>query len=242
MKRRDLTRLALFGLLSACTGESIPSDAIQVRNLGGLPRKEQMAIRGFPPGAPVFIRIFKEERVLELWMRKTDGRYQLYRRFPICIYSGELGPKVREGDKQAPEGFYTVGPTQLNPHSRYHRAFDLGYPNAYDRSNGYSGSFLMVHGKCVSTGCYAMGDAQIEIIYQLVATALKNGQSFVPVHIFPFRLTFLNLEAHKDNEWYGFWTMLRPGYDYFESYAIPPVIRVVAGRYEVDYIDSIAVQ
>lgn len=241
MKRRDLTRLTFFSLLSACAGEKIPSVDIQARKSGELARQQNIAMRGFSPGAPVFIRIFKEERILELWIDDINGRYRLYRRFPICTYSGGLGPKLREGDKQSPEGFYAVGPTQLRPHSRYHLGFDIGYPNGYDRTHGYTGSFLMVHGKCVSVGCYAMGDEQIEIIYRFVAAALENGQPSVPVHIFPFRLSLLNLAAHKHSKWYDFWKMLRPGYDYFESYAIPPVIEVVSGQYQIDYIQSLAV-
>ncbi len=242
MKRRDLTRLTFLPLLGACGGEKILSGDKALRNWGSLPREEKMTRRGFSLGAPVFLRIFKEDRILELWMSKAEGRYALYRRFPICFYSGELGPKVRAGDKQAPEGFYRVELAQLNPHSRYHRSFNLGYPNAYDRAHGYTGALLMVHGKCVSVGCYAMGDEQIEILYRLVEAALKNGQPFVPVHIFPFPLRFSNLERHKHSQWYDFWKMLKPGYDYFENYATPPFIRVVSGRYEVDYIRSIARQ
>ena len=137
-------------------------------------------------GSPVFIRIFKAEKTLEVWLRDKD-QYVLFHSYPICTYSGRLGPKTRHGDKQAPEGFYRVGLSQLNPASNYHLAFNLGYPNAYDRANDRTGDFLMVHGNCVSIGCYAMGDAAIEEIYTLMDAALHSGQKNIDVHVFPFR-------------------------------------------------------
>ncbi len=181
----------------------------------------------------VFIRIFKKEKLLEVWMRQIDGEYVHVKDYAICAYSGHLGPKLKEGDKQAPEGFYRVYKRQLNPHSRFHLAFNLGYPNAYDRAHHRTGSYLMVHGKCASIGCYAMTDKRIDEIYALVEAALKHGQPYVPVHIFPFRMEPYNLNRYTQSRWYDFWLMLKEGYDYFESEHRPPLVEVEQGNYVI---------
>src|SRR6266516_5598597 len=127
-------------------------------------------------GLPVYIRIFKEEKQLELWVSRTR-EFELFKTYPICTFSGDLGPKLREGDSQSPEGFYFGGPPQLNPASRFHLSFNLGYPNAFDRANGRTGGALMVHGDCVSVGCYAMTNEWIEEIYTMTDAALRGGQA-----------------------------------------------------------------
>ena len=221
-------------ILSACSSHG-PKDSQRdsrlIRRPQQLTLQDRLEAKGFRFGAPTFIRIFKKEEKLEVWMQKDSGEYALFLDYPICIYSGELGPKTREGDKQSPEGFYAVGREAMNPNSQYHLSFNLGYPNAYDRAHGYSGSMLMVHGKCVSIGCYAMGDRQIEEIYTLVGSALQRGQPYVRVHAFPFRMTDANLAAYSEHRWYDFWRMLKPGYDYFERYHQPPEIDVIGGQY-----------
>ncbi len=184
-------------------------------------------------GAPVFIRIFKEEATLEVWI-DTGSHYEHLKDYIICASSGYLGPKEKEGDRQAPEGFYKVHKYQLNPHSKFHLSFNLGYPNAYDRAYGRTGSFLMVHGNCVSVGCYAMTNAKIEEIYALVESALNEGQPFVQVHAFPFKMTAENMALHEDNQWYDFWTNIQEGYDYFVSEKLPPHISVKNKRYIID--------
>ncbi|MDO4643007.1 MAG: murein L,D-transpeptidase family protein [Cardiobacteriaceae bacterium] len=235
MKNKLLHLLALMLLVVGCSriSDEGQRDSRVIRRPQQLTLQDRMEAKGFRFGAPAFIRIFKKEEVLEVWLQKDSGEYALFLDYPICIYSGELGPKTREGDKQSPEGFYRVGREALNPNSNYHLSFNLGYPNTYDRAHGYSGSMLMVHGKCVSIGCYAMGDRQIEEIYTLVGSALQRGQPFVYVNAFPFRLTDANLAAYSDNRWYDFWRMLKPGYDYFERYHRPPEIDVVDGRYQL---------
>lgn len=188
---------------------------------------------GVRVGAPLFLRLHKAEAELELFV--DDGmRYLRFRRYPICAYSGALGPKLREGDGQAPEGFYAVRLEQLNPASRFHLAFDLGFPNAYDRALGRTGSYLMVHGDCVSIGCYAMGDAAIEEIYTLVEAALRGGQPAVPVHIFPFRMDGTGRGANEDARWRDFWENLREGWLAFERTGRPPAVGVRDGRYVFD--------
>ena len=181
---------------------------------------------GFRYGSAVYLQFFKEEKVLELYIEKR-GVYELYKSYEIAAASGDLGPKIREGDGQSPEGFYEVFPKQMNPNSSYHLSFNLGFPNAYDRSHGRTGSFLMVHGSYVSVGCYAMTDAGIEEIYLLCDAALRRGQKSFAVHCFPFRMTKANLVAHKTSSWYGFWLNLKQGYDAFERNRIPPKVIVI---------------
>ena len=200
--------------------------------------ERDLAAKHLHLGAPVFVRIFKREGELELWMRGDDravakGKYLLFRTYPICKYSGVLGPKQREGDNQAPEGFYTVAPRQLNPTSKFHLAFNLGYPNEYDVAHGRSGSALMVHGNCVSIGCYAMGDAGIEEIYTLAAAALRAGQGTFEVHAFAFRLGDAALAAEKGSAWFDFWSEIKPAYNYFERNHVPPRITVENARYRI---------
>lgn len=181
-------------------------------------------------GNHIFIRIFKQSSELEVWLQQGET-YTLFKTYEICTYSGNLGPKTRSGDRQAPEGFYFVTPTQLNPWSQYHLSFNLGYPNAYDRAHAYTGSALMIHGRCVSIGCYAMTDAYINEIYTLAHAAFENGQPFFRVHIFPFRMDANRLERFKRNRWYSFWRNLKEGYDYFLQHGQPPNVTVVNRRY-----------
>jgi murein L,D-transpeptidase YafK len=181
-------------------------------------------------GDPIFIRVFKESSELELWV-KGEEKYTLFKTYDICSYSGNLGPKEREGDRQSPEGFYFVGRNQLNPYSSFHLSFNIGYPNKYDRAYGRTGSALMVHGNCVSIGCFAMTDSKVEEIYTMAEAALRNGQPFFRVHIFPFRMTAENMRKHKRSKWIRFWENLREGYEYFEHNNVPPDTIVKSKRY-----------
>ena len=192
-----------------------------------------LAIKGMKQESPIFVRIFKEESEFEVWKFK-DGRFQHFRTYPICAWSGELGPKVQQGDRQAPEGFYTVTRNQMNPHSLYHLAFNIGFPNTYDQVNGHSGSALMVHGNCKSAGCYAMTDAYIEEIYILAREAFNAGQTKFHVQAFPFRMTSWNMMRHRDAKWYPFWVKLKEGYDAFEESGKPPIVKVCGKQYLVN--------
>ena len=193
--------------------------------------KESLSKQNLKYGSPIFIRIFKNPGVLEVWIEADNGEFKKFKSYDICKYSGELGPKLKEGDNQSPEGFYFVTPTRLNPWSQYHLSFNLGFPNAYDRHHGRTGSALMVHGDCVSIGCYAMTDPQINEIYALAAAALKSGQPFFRVHSFPFELDTDKLSALKDNKWYSFWLNLKTGYDHFNQFKRPPNVEVTNGKY-----------
>lgn len=194
---------------------------------------QRLAAKGLREGQPVFLRIFKQEAVLELWMR-DDKDWRLFRSYPICRFSGALGPKLKEGDQQAPEGFYQVASGQLNPNSRHHLSFNLGFPNAFDRAHGRTGSYLMVHGGCSSIGCYAMTDPSVDDIYNLVAAALRNGQDRVDVHAFPFRMSAANMKRHAQSRWVDFWRDLKVGYDRFEYGRTVPTVRLVGKRYVVE--------
>lgn len=194
---------------------------------------QKLAREAFWSGLPVYVRIFKQESILELWMQRGE-EWHLFGTFPICSWSGRLGPKLKEGDGQSPEGFYTVSESSLNPNSSYHLSFNLGFPNAYDRSHGRTGSFLMVHGNCVSIGCYAMTDPGIDIIYGLTKAALVGGQTRVPVHIFPFWMSDENMARHGQSKWIEFWRELKVGFDLFEADKQVPKISVSPQRYIIE--------
>ncbi|MGZ8408572.1 MAG: L,D-transpeptidase family protein [Hyphomicrobium sp.] len=193
---------------------------------------ERLAAKGFASGAPILIRIFKAESELELWMEK-DGRYELFATYPICHWSGTLGPKQREGDKQTPEGFYTITSRQLHHVGRWPRSLNLGFPNAFDQAMGRSGSYILVHGGCSSVGCFAMTNPVIAEVYGLAAAALRGGQRHIPTHVFPFRMTDANLVKNADSEWSGFWANLKQGYDSFERTRQPPRVSVCENRYHI---------
>jgi murein L,D-transpeptidase YafK len=190
--------------------------------------------RKMPQKSPILIRIFKEEAELEVWKQDARGRFALLKTYPICRWSGGLGPKVREGDGQAPEGFYTVTPGQMRPNSNYYLAFDLGFPNVYDKANDRTGSFLMVHGNCASVGCYAMTDEQIQEIYSLGRDSFLGGQQAFQVQAYPFRMTPLNMALHRNDPNMPFWRMIKEGNDHFEATGAEPHVDVCEKRYVFD--------
>ncbi len=194
--------------------------------------ERDLAKAGLHFGDPVFIRAFKEEKQLELFVRnRRTGKFDHFRTYPVAGTSGRLGPKLREGDGQVPEGFYHVPPSRLNPRSRFHLAFNIGYPNAYDRARKRTGSLIMIHGSNVSIGCLAMTDPKIEEIYTLCSAALTKGQPFFRVHIFPFRMTDTRMKQAAGSKWNPFWINLREGYLAFESSRVPPNVTVRKHRY-----------
>ncbi len=193
----------------------------------------ELAAQGLDLGSPVYLRITKEPAELTAFVRADDGTFQSFRTWPVCAVSGELGPKLREGDGQAPEGFYSVKPRQMNPSSSYHLSFNLGFPNAFDRAKGRTGSFLMVHGSCVSIGCFAMTDPVIEEIWTLMEAAFEAGQPDVKVHIFPFPMTATNLKAQAESEHAAFWASLAPAWTQFEETGKVPRVTVSRAKYQV---------
>ena len=197
-----------------------------------------MSSRDMAPSAPILVRVFKKESVLEVWKQTRAGKYELLKSFPICRWSGQLGPKRREGDRQAPEGFYSVGPKQMNPNSQFHLSFDIGYPNAFDRAQGGTGAYLMVHGQCTSSGCFAMTDAQIEEVYALARDAFAGGQRAFQFQSFPFRMTAENIARHRSDANIAFWRQLKVGYDHFEATRAEPRVSVAGGRYAFEPGDA----
>jgi murein L,D-transpeptidase YafK len=192
---------------------------------------QQMENNNMDRGAPVLIRIYKEERTLEVWKQDRTGKFTPLQSYPICKFSGKLGPKIAQGDYQAPEGFYDITPGQMNPQSSEYLSFNIGFPNAFDRSLGRTGSFLMVHGGCRSVGCYAMTDYQMEEIYGLVEEAFRGGQDRVQLQAFPFQMTAENLMRHAEDPNAPFWEMLKTGSDAFSAAGAPPKVAVCNQRY-----------
>ena len=227
---RTLAVAAAAALMTACTQVSIAPHLVPI------PKETRMLLgkKQLTESAPIFIRIFKAESELEIWKQKPDGRFHHVKTYPICHWSGALGPKHKQGDKQAPEGFYRVRRHQMNPNSSFHLSFNLGYPNAFDRSHRRTGNFLMVHGKCRSAGCYAMTDALMEEIYALAREAFAGGQKEFHVHAFPFRMTEENMARFRRDRNYRFWRTLKQGYDYFEITRQVPNIEVCQRRYHVN--------
>ena len=235
-----ITALLLAGALSFSSfaqpmPDTIPtSERSQAVTDQVAPRlSEELSERSLLMGAPIYLRIFKEEHELELWVESAEG-YQLFRNYPICDVSGIVGPKVRQGDWQAPEGFYQVSARWMNPNSNFHLSFNIGYPNRYDRALGRTGGNIMVHGGCESRGCFAMTDEAMEEIYVLAEAALRHSQRSFPVHVFPFRMTEDNMALNAHRRWVDFWQTLKPAHDWFEQHGHPPVVAVTRRGYRLD--------
>ncbi len=235
---RRITRAVLIGLLLGSVSLAFCLDMLENQRLTevrwrvepGL--KQNLVASGFRLGSPMFIRIFKESRELEIWLKPKKGAaYQLWKIYPIAGMSGKLGPKLKMGDCQAPEGFYEVDASALNPNSSFHLSFNVGYPNTYDQGLERTGNFIMVHGNQVSIGCFAMTDPVIEEIYLVAEAALKKGQKAFAVHVFPFRMTSERMAQAMDSPWHDFWGNLQEGYLAFENTRQPPQVRVREDRY-----------
>ncbi len=230
------TLFALTGALAlaGCYGDEgyqIPTRAMKELSPEMLALLDQ---KNMPKDSPILVRVFKEELELEVWKQDTTGRYSLLKVYPICRWSGELGPKKVQGDRQAPEGFYSITPGLMNPNSNYYLAINIGFPNAYDKANNYSGAFLMIHGDCSSAGCYAMTDEQIGEIYSLAREFFLGGQKEFQIQAYPFRLTAANLARHRTNPNMPFWRMLKEGNDHFEVTHLEPKVDVCDRHYVFD--------
>ncbi|RFB79473.1 hypothetical protein DYH55_11080 [Methylovirgula sp. 4M-Z18] len=193
-----------------------------------------MSEKGTNQNAPVLIRTYKQEAEFEIWKMKSDGQYTLLKTYPMCRWSGQLGPKTREGDRQVPEGFYTITPGQMNPNSNYYLSFNVGYPNAYDRAHGASGGLIMVHGACSSAGCFSMTDRQIGEIYAIVREGFNGGQKAVQMQSYPFHMSAENLAKHRSDPNIAFWKQLKNGSDHFEVTKQEPSVGVCGKHYVFD--------
>jgi murein L,D-transpeptidase YafK len=227
--------LATGALLAGCNSDEVSLATNAKANQPVSPKLlADMAEKDMDLQSPILTRLFKEEAELEVWKQDRSGRFALLKTYPICRWSGDLGPKVREGDRQAPEGFYNISPAQMNPQSAYYLSFNTGYPNAYDRSLGHTGSELMVHGDCSSRGCYAMTDEQIAEIYSLGRESFFGGQRAFQFQAYPFRMTALNMARHRNNPNMTFWKMIKEGYDHFEVTRQEPKVDFCEKKYVFD--------
>jgi murein L,D-transpeptidase YafK len=231
--RASLTFAAIAAAvaLAACNSEG--PVAVNGRHMQPLSDRmvADLESRNMAKESPILVRIFKEESELEVWKVDKTGRFALLRTYPICRWSGDLGPKFQQGDRQAPEGFYPITPGLMNPNSNYYLAINTGFPNAYDQANGRTGQFLMIHGDCASVGCYAMTDEQIAEIYALAREAFFGGQKAFQVQAYPFRMTPLNMARHRNSPHMAFWRTLKQGYDYFELTRLEPKVDVCDKQY-----------
>ncbi len=225
-------RLAALGLIGAsgamlagCDDAYLPQGAGRSEQPISSATLDEMTKIDTTSSSPVLIRTYKKEAELEIWKMNAKGQYALLKTYPMCRWSGQLGPKKREGDMQVPEGYYSIAPGQLNPNSHYYLAFNVGYPNAYDRAYGRDGGNVMVHGVCSSAGCFSMTDDQVADIYAIARDALRGGQREIQLQSFPFRMTAQNMAKYRLDPNIAFWKEIKKGADYFEvTKAEPPVL------------------
>lgn len=231
--------LGLFSLVAGCSG-MIKGGSARANQ----PLKEatltKLRSMGSGPEKGMLIRIFKQSSELEVWKETASG-YKLFKTYEICAWSGELGPKIKEGDRQSPEGFYTITPGLMNPNSSYYLAFNTGFPNKFDRAHGRTGSDLMVHGDCSSRGCYSMTDESIAEIYALARETFKGGNPSFQLQIFPFRMTAQNLAKQAKSTHYAFWQNIKEGYDRFELAKAPTNWDVCSKQYVFDIPQGVGV-
>jgi murein L,D-transpeptidase YafK len=227
--------LAASVLLAGCNSDEISLANNAKANQPVSPKLvADMTAKDMDLNSPMLVRLFKQEAELEVWKQARSGQFALLKTYPICRWSGDLGPKVREGDRQAPEGFYAITPAQMNPQSAYYLSFNIGYPNAFDKALGRSGSQLMVHGDCSSRGCYAMTDEQIAEIYSLGRESFFGGQRAFQVQAYPFKMTPVNMAKHRNNPNMPFWKMIKEGYDHFEVTRQEPKVEFCENKYVFD--------
>lgn len=228
-----VSALAFAVALTGCNSEkpSVVANAKSARPLS--PQLVSlMTEKGMSPQDPMLVRVFKEESKAEVWKkRKADGRYALLKTYDICRFSGKLGPKIKEGDKQSPEGFYQVTPAQMNPNSSYYLSFNIGFPNAYDRALGRNGTHVMMHGDCLSAGCYAMTDDQIGEIYAMARESFRGGQKSFQFQALPFRMTAQNIARRRNDKNMAFWKNLKQGSDAFEVTKAEPKVDACGKKY-----------
>jgi murein L,D-transpeptidase YafK len=238
--KRLMWSVVLMSIVSSCAKDAYRS----ARAMAPVPAKTLalMSDQGIEPGAPILMRAFKKESEIELWKQGRDGKYVLLKTYPVCRWSGQLGPKIREGDRQAPEGFYEVSAAAMNPNSSLFLSFNIGFPNAFDRAHNRSGSHLMVHGACSSQGCFAMTDEAISEVYAITRDAFAAGQQSFQFQSYPFRMTPENLARHRADPHIAFWKNLKEGYDSFDVGKRAPQWSVAQGRYAFETDPALAAE
>lgn len=231
IKARLGAALVLLAGLAACEDERhLPRNS---RHWVALSPEIQslMSEKAVTAQSPILFRAFKRESELEVWKADATGEYKLLKTYPMCRWSGQLGPKKNEGDRQVPEGFYSITPQLLNPNSSFYLSFNIGYPNAFDRSLGRDGSHIMVHGACSSRGCFSMTDKQMADIYALSREAFAGGQKAIHMQSLPFRFTPENLARYRADENLPFWKNLKEGADIFDLTKREPQVAACSRRY-----------
>ncbi len=231
---RLFTAVSIGLLVASCQDDMQSSLGGSTKHLKPL-KPEVLALmetKGMRKEDPILVRVYKQESTLEVWKRDRTGRFAMLKSYPLCTWGGTIGPKIREGDKQSPEGFYTVTPGRMNPNSQFHLAYDVGYPNAFDRAWNRTGSAVMVHGNCVnSAGCFIVTDEQVEELYALAREAFNGGQKGFQLQAFPFKMTAENFAKHRKNPNVAFWKNLKEGADQFEVTKLEPKVDVCEKRY-----------
>jgi murein L,D-transpeptidase YafK len=245
---RIFFQIALFFSMSLLKAQNIDSLKIQ------FPRVQQAAINtqsiledlcksqglNFPP-KHLFLRAFKEEKVLEVWGNDSSD-WKLIKKYPICIVPGKLGPKIKQGDKQVPEGWYQID--SINPDSDFHLSLRINYPNQADRIRSKNeldpGGDIFIHGDCYSVGCIPIEDKPIEEFFWLVVNNLSlNIFQEIPVLILPFDLNdTLKYEKyiHEYSNLKPFWEQLKSIQMYFEDFnLIPNVFINEEGEYLISF-------
>lgn len=237
-------RRGLLGQPVAVKANTSPEDdrALSARLEKRFEVKRLFRERGLEfPAAETFFRIFKRERVLEVWVRpQGKDQFALLKEYPICALAGQLGPKRTQGDGQTPEGFYSID--SFNPTSGYYLSLHINYPNRADQLSNQGralGGAIFIHGGCQTEGCLAVTDEAIKELWVLASESRAAGQTQIPVHIFPARLTDAELKRltqafDKKPELKQFWASLKPSYDYFERTRLLPQISIdERGKYRM---------
>lgn len=225
--RLILAILLAVAVLAGCSSLGMTKDKAPL----SLQTLKVLTARDTTAAAPMLVRVFKESSELEVWKPDTLGEYRLLKTYAICKWSGDLGPKVKEGDYQSPEGFYDVSPGMMNPKSSYYLSFNTGFPNKYDRAYNRTGTNLMIHGDCKSVGCYAMTDEHMKEIYALARESFAGGNASFKLELYPFRMTEENMARFSANPNIEFWRNIKQGYDALSATKRPPDVDVCEGRY-----------
>lgn len=191
----------------------------------------KMEAKGSSKNAPVLVRAYKQESEIEIWKQTASGEYALVKSYPVCRWSGQLGPKKKEGDRQVPEGFYYITSAQMNPNSAFWLSFNVGYPNPLERAMARTGGDIMVHGTCSSRGCFAMTNDQMEELYAIIRESFAGGQKAVQFQSFPFRMTAENLAKFRHDPNMSFWKNLKEGNDHFEVTKREPQVGYCGQKY-----------
>jgi len=199
--------------------------------------KKELSAAAIKSPFKLYITAYKSEGKLEVWLQAAaQKKYQLFKTYNFCASSGTLGPKVKEGDRQTPEGFYYVN--AFNPMSNFYLSLGVDYPNSVDlRRSGKEkpGSDIYIHGNCVTIGCIPLTDEKIKEVYVLAVEAKNSGQQQIPVNIFPFKMTDGNLKKYvvQYPKQTTFWQNLQQGYAYFEKHKTLPAVSQVKGSYVI---------